>query len=113
MRVPLKAGSIVLFRSSLMHCNMGCIPRDGDDATNPHNPAQIMRRLVSYICMMEDPKDADLTKQRKEYFEAGKTTAHQPDILRWVGDRFKSHLLEKGVLCLSEDTLPEGGAELL
>jgi hypothetical protein len=109
MRVPLKAGSLVLFRSSLMHCNMGCIPRE--DTAN--NPAQILRRLVSYICMMEDPQDADLTKQRKEYFKEGKTTAHQPDVLRWVGDRFKPHLLEKGVLCLTEDTLPDGGAELL
>jgi hypothetical protein len=102
-----------------MHCNMGCIPRplaateEAPPSAPCSDPTQILRRLVSYVCMMEDPRDAALTKQRREFFEAGKTTAHQPDVLRWVGDRFKPHLVEKGVLCLTIDALPEGGAELL
>lgn len=107
MRLPLKAGSLVMFRSSLMHCNMGCVEREEAD------PSEIMRRLVSYICMMEDPQQPELTKERQAYFAAGKTTAHQPDVLRWVGDRAKPELIEKGVVCSTLESLPEGAAELL
>ena len=108
-RVPLKAGSIVLWKSSVMHCNSSCLPRSGSRA----NPGQLIRRLAVYVCMMKDPMDSKLTEQRRRYFAEGRTTGHQPDILRGTGDFGKREFISAGAIIVDEAQLPEGATELL
>ena len=130
-RVPMKAGSMVIWRSSVMHCNTACQPRppvesvDGTNSTattsssfytssaSSCNPEQLVRRIVVYVCMMPDPKSAELTERRLSQFHRGNTTSHQPDIGGACGDAASDGDAESGAIIITEDKLPEGAAELL
>lgn len=107
-RVPLRAGSMVVWKSSMMHCNIGCLPRAVP------NPAQLIRRLVVYVCMSEDNERPAVTQQRRQCFAAGATTCHQPDIIR-IASKVQQRNDEqlRGVVLMREEDLPDGAAELL
>jgi hypothetical protein len=106
-RVPLKAGSLALWSSRSIHCNVGCIPR-----ATPR-PEQLLRRLVSYVCLQRDPMEAELTKLRHNAFSKGYTTTHQPDQVHWVGDVPSKALLASGTIVTDIAGLPPDAVDLL
>lgn len=106
-RVPLPAGSMVVWKSSLMHCNTGCLHRAVPQ------PGQAVRRLASYVCMGPDPRDIKLSEKRLEAFHNGKTTTHEPHLCLTIGDRPRDGAVEAGVVIVKEERLPEGAKELL
>ena len=108
-RVPMPAGSIVLWRSDVLHCNTSALPREGAAAC----PTQLLRRLVSYVSMMRDPCDPELTARRRVIFAAGRTCCHQPDLSRSVGDHAPEEAVAAGDVIVDEAKLPDGAAELL
>ncbi len=111
-RVPMKPGSITIWKSTVLHCNAPCIPRRAPEAKA--NPRQLIRRLAVYVCMCADPGTAKLTEQRLRYLSEGRTTCHQPDVLRQSSSRgpTKEQLTAKAVL-VSPEQLLEGARELL
>eukprot|EP00672_Neobodo_designis_P025793 CAMPEP_0174848592 /NCGR_PEP_ID=MMETSP1114-20130205/13609_1 /TAXON_ID=312471 /ORGANISM="Neobodo designis, Strain CCAP 1951/1" /LENGTH=426 /DNA_ID=CAMNT_0016082895 /DNA_START=31 /DNA_END=1311 /DNA_ORIENTATION=- len=106
-RVPLKAGSMAMWSGRLIHCNVGCVAR------REPRPEQLLRRLVSYVCLMRDPGNAALTERRRDAFARGRTTTHQPDHVHWVGDTSPQALRDSDAVITSEAALPPGAAELL
>jgi ectoine hydroxylase-related dioxygenase (phytanoyl-CoA dioxygenase family) len=107
VRLPLPAGALVVWSSRMLHCNVGC------QARAEPRPEQLLRRVVSYVCMMPDPNDAKLTKRRLALFHAGRTTTHQPDSGRWVGDTLPAGAVDSGAVLVDESQLPPGAAALL
>jgi hypothetical protein len=105
-RIPLPAGSVAIWSGKVLHCNVGCGKRD------PPRPEQLIRRVVCYVCMVRDPADPELTAARKQAFNAGRTTTHQPDRIRSHGAAAQD-LLQSGVLVTREVDLPDGALELL
>lgn len=109
-RVPMAPGSMVLWRSSLLHCNTGCTKRPPPLG----NPAQLLRRVAVYVCMMPDPHDSEVTTRRRDAFSRGQTTTHQPDLVRCVyGGEGQPADIASGVVIADEANLPPGAAELL
>ena len=108
-RVPAAAGSLVLWKSTVLHCNAGCVPREGAAC----EPRQLIRRLVAYVCMMPDPGKPEVTEARREALKLGRTTCHQPDLVRWVGDIPRAESVTSGAVITKEDLLPDGALELI
>lgn len=114
-RVPLPAGSLALWSSRTLHCNVGCLARPGPR----RNPDQLVRRLVSYICMLpeasaDEPGGArTLSELRHTMLTGGRSTTHQPDVGRWVGDAVRPEWVSAGAVVVDPALLPVGAAELL
>ena len=106
-RVPLRAGSLAMWRSSTIHCSTACLPRAKPD------PAQSLRRLVVYTCMCPDPRNAELTEARLGAFHRGNTTCHEPHRVCASSGSAATHAVAAGVVIIEEARLPEGAAELL
>eukprot|EP01087_Luapelamoeba_hula_P011493 TRINITY_DN3131_c0_g1_i1.p1 TRINITY_DN3131_c0_g1~~TRINITY_DN3131_c0_g1_i1.p1 ORF type:complete len:462 (+),score=85.16 TRINITY_DN3131_c0_g1_i1:109-1386(+) len=108
-RVPLGPGSLVMWYSGTMHCNVGCIKRAPSDA----HPDQLLRRVATYVCMMPDPHTSEVTERRKELFAACVSTGHQPDWGHPSGSGGTPAMQASGAVIASVDQLPAGAAELL
>jgi hypothetical protein len=73
IRVGAPAGSLILFHSSVVHCNM---PRLHKTPTPSH-----LGRAVIYVCMAPRGRVTleEWDRKRKEAVEEGATTSHWPD----------------------------------
>lgn len=77
VRVGAPAGSLILFHSSVIHCNIPCQDKR---PTSSH-----LQRAVVYVCMAPRTRigtGASLTHwaaKRREAVDAGATTSHWPD----------------------------------
>ena len=73
VRVGAPAGSVILFHSSVVHCNM---PRLHTSPTPSH-----LGRAVVYVCMAprERVTDKKWKEKRIEAINSGHTTSHWPD----------------------------------
>lgn len=78
VRVGAPAGSLILFRSSLVHCNMPCKKKL---TTTPSH----LQRAVVYVCMAPRDRvtDKDWLAKRREAVDNGATTSHWPDRLEF------------------------------
>lgn len=111
-RVPLRPGSLVIWKSSTLHCSIGC--SESGRAEKDRNPKQIFRRVASYVGMMKDPMDDEVTKNRIEQkFRLGVTTGHQPDYGRVSSGPAPALLKSCGVVIVDEKDLFAGALELL
>eukprot|EP00759_Apiculatamorpha_spiralis_P037093 PhF_6_TR37126/c0_g1_i5/m.54589 len=106
-RVPLPAGALAVWRSSVLHCNTGCGKRSSP------NPSQTVRRLAVYVCMTPDPQNPEITRRRIDTFRRGQTTGHHPERCRYTGPLAAFEFIQQGVVIVDESNLPPGAEELL
>lgn len=108
VRIGAPAGSLVLFRSSLVHCNMPCLRRKPADLT------QTLRRAVLYVCMEPfsryDDKDYLWRTERANALAAGLTSSHWPQELK--SKRRPRFPLKRDKLCDDLDELQRRGTVL-
>ena len=111
-RVPLKGGSLVIWKSSTIHCSIG-VDEANMRPVEKRDPTQIFRRIVSYICMMEDPLDEEITAHRRELFERAVSTGHVPNYPTVSSGPGSQEMIENGLVINDATRLPVGAAELL